>query len=106
MTLLWKIKDTDLWGALGVHRERRQEKNILNSVWEKANTEKRLQGAQDQQIGHRGQGYVRAQTCQPGGSVVCQSLAMGLDKSILSSLLQCKVVTSGDSYVHQYKQPW
>ena len=95
-----KLK-TDLCGTLGVHRERRQEKNILNSVWEKANTEKRLQGAQDQQRGHRGQGYVRGQTCQPGGSVVCQSLAMGLDKSILSSLLQCKVVTSGDSYVHQ-----
>lgn len=103
MTLLCKIKDTDLWSALGVCREGREEKNVLNSVWEKANTEKRLQGAQDQQIGHHGQGYVRGQTCHPGGSVICQSLAMGLDKGILSSPLQCKVVTSGDSYVHQYR---
>ena len=103
MTFPWKIKDTDLWGILGIHGERREEKNILDTAWERAKIKKRLQGAQDQQIGHHGQGCVRGQPCHPDGSVVCQPLAMVLDKGILSSLLQCKVVTSVDNYVYQYR---
>ena len=97
-----KLK-TQIYGVLQVYAEKEGRKRIFLTQSGKRPTPKRdckVLKVSKQAIMAKGMSEDKR---HPGGSVVCQSQAMGLDKGILSSPLECKVVTSGDSYVHQYR---